>query len=106
MRLIDADALIQKIAENVYPVQDFFNSRDYGMFFTGGIEKAICESPSVDAVQVVRCKDCRWWDKKDGANYGYCHAAKHGYFSKHWEISIYRTYKPDFFCADGERRSE
>ena len=56
--------------------------------------------------EVVRCQDCRWWDKKDGANYGYCHAAKHGYFSKHWEISIYRTYKPDFFCADGERRSE
>lgn len=58
-----------------------------------------------ESVQVVRCKDCRWWDKKDGANYGYCHAAKHGYFSKHWEISIYRTYKPDFYCDDGERRS-
>lgn len=57
-------------------------------------------------VEVVRCKDCRWWDKRDGANYGYCHAAKHGYFSKHWEISIYRTYQPDFYCADGERRSE
>ena len=59
-----------------------------------------------DIVEVVRCKDCRWWDKKDGDNYGYCHAAKHGYFSEHWEISIYRTYKPDFFCADGERRSK
>ena len=59
-----------------------------------------------DIVEVVRCKDCRWWDKRDGANYGYCHAAKHGHFSKHWEISIYRTYQPDFYCADGERRSE
>lgn len=58
-----------------------------------------------DIVEVVRCKDCRWWDKKDG-DYGYCHAAKHGYFSKHWEISIYRTYKSDFYCADGERKIE
>ena len=54
---------------------------------------------------IVRCKDCKWWDKKDGANYGYCHACKHGYYSDHWEIGIYRTYKGDFFCADGERRT-
>lgn len=53
---------------------------------------------------VVRCKDCKWWDKKDDSNYGYCHACKHGYYSDHWEIGIYRTYKGDWFCADGERR--
>ena len=53
---------------------------------------------------VVRCKDCKWWDKKDGANYGYCHACKHGYYSDHWEIGIYRTYKGDWFCADGEHK--
>ena len=55
---------------------------------------------------VVRCKDCKWWDKKDDANYGYCHACKHGYYSDHWEIGIYRTYKGDWFCADGERRED
>ena len=54
--------------------------------------------------EIVRCKDCKWWDKKDGANYGYCHACKHGYYSDHWEIGIYRTYKGDFFCSDGERK--
>ena len=53
---------------------------------------------------VVRCKDCKWWDKKDDSNYGYCHACKHGYHSDHWEIGIYRTYKGDWFCADGERK--
>lgn len=62
--------------------------------------------PSVDAVEVVRCKDCRWWDKREESNYGYCHAAKHGYYSRNWEISIYRTYSEDFFCADGERKGE
>jgi hypothetical protein len=95
MRLIDADEF-----------ESYLINR-YGGNDTGDeIIEDLTHQPTVDAVQVVRCKDCRWWDKKDGANYGYCHAAKHGYFSKHWEISIYRTYKPDFFCADGERRSE
>ena len=47
-KYIDADRLKQTIADNVYPVQDVFNSRDYGMFWTGGIEKAIDEAPAVD----------------------------------------------------------
>lgn len=59
---------------------------------------------NADYVQVIRCKDCKWWDKKDDAPYGYCMAMKHGFVSSHWEIGIYRTYKGDFYCADGERR--
>lgn len=62
------------------------------------------EQPTIEAVEVVRCKDCRWWDKKENSNYGYCHAIKHCHYSKNWEILIYRTYPEDFFCADGERR--
>ena len=54
--------------------------------------------------KLVRCKDCKWWDKKDDSPYGYCMAMKHGFVSSHWEIGIYRTYKGDFYCADGERR--
>ena len=53
---------------------------------------------------LVRCKDCKWWDKKENSPYGYCHACKHGYQSEHWEIGIYRVYKDDWFCADGEHR--
>ena len=54
--------------------------------------------------EIVRCKDCKWWDKKNDSNYGYCHACKHGYSSPHWEIGIYRTYDGEWFCADGEKR--
>lgn len=46
-RLVDADALTKTISEHVYPVTDYFNSRDYGMFWTGGIEKAINEQPTI-----------------------------------------------------------
>lgn len=56
MRLIDADALKEKICNNVYPIVDFFNSRDYGMFWTGGIEKAINEAPTIDAEPVKHGK--------------------------------------------------
>lgn len=48
MRLIDADALKEKIAQHVYPLYDDFNSTGYGMFWTGGIERMIDETPTVD----------------------------------------------------------
>ena len=62
------------------------------------------ERSAVDAVPVVRCKDCRWWDKSEDSPFGYCMAMKHGYMSTNWEIGIYRRYKGDFYCADAERR--
>ena len=56
-----------------------------------------------DLVPVIRCKDCKWWDKVEDSPYGYCMAMKHGYMSANWEIRIYRRYKGDFYCADAER---
>ena len=57
--------------------------------------------------EIIRCKDCRWWDRRaDGSPMGYCHACKHGHYSRHWEISIIRTYEENFFCADAERRTD
>ena len=52
---------------------------------------------SADVVEVVRCEDCEYWDTtwnpkaaKDGEHY--CPAT-----------DLFTT--PDWFCADGERRS-
>lgn len=56
--------------------------------------------------ELIRCKDCKWWDRFDDSPIGYCHACKHGYYSDKWEISIRRTYKEDFYCADGERETD
>lgn len=56
--------------------------------------------------EIVRCKDCKWWDQIDNGPYGYCHACKHAFYSSNWEISIYRRYKEDWFCADGERKDD
>lgn len=92
MRPIDADALLQRAIP-------------YGWTTPKMVTDIMIEdAPTIDAVPVVRCKDCRWYDReREDSPIGYCHACKHAYFSSSWEIGIYRTHKPDFFCADGER---
>jgi hypothetical protein len=42
--------------------------------------------------ELVRCKDCKYWSKEHDQN---C-MIKQGWF----------PVKPDWFCADGERRDE
>ena len=54
------------------------------------------EKKQDDYVQVVRCKDCVHYHKSDK-----------GHPDCEWcKRLICGTIKPDFFCADGERRSE
>ena len=102
--LISRQAVIDKM-------MDLYNEdvELYGVPIPEGFDghravEAIKEIPPAEPVEIIRCKDCKWWDKKDDSPYGYCHAVKHGYHSSNWEIGIYRLYKSDFFCADGERR--
>lgn len=50
MRLIDADALLKKLDDSIwYNVADF-NEAWY----------AVDHAPTVDAVEVVRCRDCKY----------------------------------------------
>ena len=124
MRLIDADATIKYLREFRCKDCDRRKGMKNGKIrFCYEIGDAPCRacdiwdtvdyfldediSPTVDAVQIVRCRDCKWWDRKDdNSHYGYCHACKHGYHSEHWQIGIYRVYKEDFFCADGEKEEQ
>ena len=108
MRLIDADKLIDVIQRYANePIK--LNDRRWDTKCVAIIQDMIGTvkvQPIIEAEPVVRCKDCKWWDKKDDSPYGYCHACKHGHMSEHWEISIYRTYKGDWYCADGERKDD
>ena len=51
MTLIDKDALMETIRNNHYPLATRNNSIDNGMF-TIGIQQAVDEQPTVDAVEV------------------------------------------------------
>ena len=86
-RLIDANALLAELDKFVNPMPD-----TNGLHFLGGLSTAITEienAPTVDAVEVVRCKDCFY-----NAN-GCC---------THSEPYDDTRYRPDYFCADGYRK--
>ena len=51
-------------------------------------EEIIDDMPSADVVEVVRCKDCKWWDGND------CKAR---------DIDVVDV---DDFCSYGERKCE
>ncbi|MBC8532252.1 hypothetical protein [Gehongia tenuis] len=59
MRLIDADELMATIKMHDYPLRGHYNSTDRGMW-TAGIQQAIDEAPTIDAVPVVHGR----WEKR------------------------------------------
>ena len=62
MRLIDADALDAEMYHKSFEVDDGRNVWNSGLWIRYKIfEEAIRDAPTVDAVPVVRCKDCKWW---------------------------------------------
>lgn len=92
-RFIDADRLKEFIATHDYLLSDKWNSTDKGMF-TIGIFQAINEQPTADVVEVVRCKDCKYFH--DGI-----------YNGEYWmECDEYKIAlsSDNWFCADGKRR--
>ena len=93
MRLIDADALKHELKVK----RDYLDtSTAVGRGQYIALNKAITmldEQPTVDAVAVVRCEQCRYWGKDGFGDYRKCS------IDGAW-------HKPSFYCASGERREE
>lgn len=88
MRLIDSDALVQQIRQQIDP-HNLSAVMAAGAFF-GEVNK----SPTVDAVPVVRCRDCVHYNTAMCAEgFGWCERNGDGHPSQ-----------DEFYCADGERR--
>ena len=84
MRLIDAVALLEKCY--------FGLSGDKCEVEWVDVKSMIENAPTVDAVEVVRCKDCKWHVAVDQPRCKcYCDLHK-------------RSFPAHFYCADGERR--
>ena len=93
MRLIDADELINDIQHNLWDWQ----SVD-GITATTVLKQTITDiknEPTIDAVQVVRCKDCQYAGEPiyEVENDYWC--SKHGIY----------IYENDY-CSYGERRTD
>lgn len=86
MRLIDAD----EFAKNLVVV-----AKDLRTLSTKTIGKALDKTPTVDAVPIVRCKDCIYGSvsKETGSGWIDCNV-------------LYRPFKSDSFCMAGKRREE
>lgn len=79
MRLIDVDNLLEKV----------FLFTENGAYIA---EEDVMNAPTIDAVPVVRCKDCKHCDPE----------TKHCDHSMGTQLPLPRN--PDDFCSYGERK--
>lgn len=89
MRLIDANELLEIIAE-----QERWNVSDF-------VYESIKNAPTIDAVEVVRCIDCKYFQcnmRPDGS----LPLGVDEYECRHWCGYC----DPMNFCSYGERREE
>ena len=77
MRLIDVDAFLEKMKRT---------SRYFDVKFD------IEEMPTIDAVPVVRCRECKWWHADDDV--GHCDNPD----------GMDNYANPEDFCSYGERK--
>lgn len=69
----------------------------------GGARKLMENAPAVDAVPVVRCRDCKWYQEgKLLAPNKFCFRLKHPKEDR----KIGYNYAPDDFCSYGERKDD
>ena len=68
-------------------------------FYPAIVNHVLKNAPAVDAVEVVRCKDCKHFEIDEGDFLGLC---KCGSIATNHGGEIYP--EEDFFCAYGERR--
>ena len=85
-RLIDANALLEKLSRMIEYCKT--DSKVNGLTALFQVGDAIMDCHTVDAVEVVRCKDCIYNEKS----------------SCMFSQFVNPHYRPDYFCADGERR--
>lgn len=83
MRLIDADAL-----------EDKFGCSDADIL----AKEEIRDAPTIDAVPIVRCKDCKWFVDNNGGEWYGCK------MFQVVRITPEDAPKPDDFCSYGERK--
>mgnify|MGYP006874779584 CR=1 FL=1 len=93
MRMIDADALLK--SAGIFEAT--MGARGCGKSILhlakAWLFNEVNKAPTIDAVEVVRCKDCRYWDDDRR-----CNGIKNGL--------VLGYTAGDDFCSYGERKSD
>ena len=84
-RLIDADRAMEIVRNQGIAHPNAYHLTNYATLI-------LRESPTVDAVEVVRCRECKWWHEDDDV--GYCDNPD----------GLDNYAKPDEFCSYRERK--
>ena len=84
-RLIDAEKLEEYKASGVSDLTEWQKG------WNDAIDTIMDETPTVDAVEVVRCKDCKFYWKNNRDSDG---------------VVCLATPKDDAFCSEGERKED
>lgn len=72
---------------------------DYKNGWNDALDAATTQAPTVDAVEVIRCKGCMHWFEFEEMDGGYCN---HNHFQvKYAEPTIMQA---DDYCSYGERK--
>ena len=94
MRLVDADKLKTKVEAIITYTLDYV------------ADILIEDAPTIDAVEVVRCKDCKHWFPHTQCGFDEDNDEYHDYCGLLIPYDDYYAYtrKPDDYCSYGERR--
>ena len=96
MRLIDADAFLKSEIERCRCVPVIGSCTTDNESF----KEILNSQPTIDAVEVVRCKDCISYETSLCFSGGYCY---------HWDYEpgmSPNTVEEDDFCSHGERKEK
>lgn len=91
-RYIDADALLDRLKFKRDNTDNLDGRKRYGL---DSAISQVRKAPTADVVEVVRCKDCVYWESVCGGTTGKCESPRNGLFYE---------YTDNFdFCSYGER---
>lgn len=98
MRLIDADKLMEELDNIVYTRRA---TADRHML---QIISVIRDAPTVDAVEVIRCKNCKKWERNTliFTDCGTCSENTFGDYEGYLDVET----NEDYFCSLGERKED
>ena len=84
MRMIDADRAMEIVRDQGIAHPNAYHLTNYATLI-------LREAPTVDAVEVVRCRDCKYHEDTSITEYEHC-------------CLIGKTVRYNFFCYYGERK--
>ena len=86
MRLIDADRALEIVRDQGIAHPNAYHLTNYATLI-------LREAPTVDAVEVVRCRDCKYHEDTSITEYEHC-------------CLLSKTVRYNDFCSYGERKDD